>query len=47
MYGVLGRGSLKRMAERLKFAQQLNKPQDFWNNVLRTDETKLDLFGHE
>ena len=24
----------------------LNKPQDFWNNVLWTDETKVQMFGH-
>ena len=25
--------------------KHLNKPQDFWNNVLLTDETKMELFG--
>ena len=23
----------------------LNKPQDFWNNVLQTAETKAEMFG--
>ena len=23
----------------------LNKPQDFWNNVLWTDQTKVEMFG--
>ena len=24
----------------------MNQPQDFWNNVLWTDETKVEMFGH-
>ena len=24
----------------------LNKPQDLWNNVLWTDESKVEMFGH-
>jgi len=24
----------------------LNKPQDFWNNVLWTNETKVKMLGH-
>lgn len=33
--------------ERLIFAKEnLDKPQSFWNNVLWTDETKVELFGN-
>ncbi len=33
--------------ERLIFAKEyLNKPQSFWENVLWTDETKIELFGN-
>jgi len=29
----------------LRFAKiHLNKPQDFWNNVLWTDETNVEMF---
>jgi len=39
--------SNKNMATRLWFARlYLNKPRDFWNKVLWTDETKLEMFGH-
>ena len=39
--------SKKNMAALLRFAKlHLNKPQDFWNNVLWTDETKEGMFGH-
>ena len=32
---------------RLRYAKlHLNKPGSFWNKVLWTDETKLELFGH-
>lgn len=32
---------------RLRFAKlHLNKPGSFWNKVLWTDETKMELFGH-
>lgn len=35
------------MAARLRSAKlHLNKPQDFWNDVLWTDETKVETFGH-
>ena len=35
------------MAARLRLAKlHLNKPQDFWNNVLWTDQTKVETFGH-
>ena len=35
------------MAAQLRFAKlHLNKPQDFWNNVLWTDQTKVEMFGH-
>jgi len=35
------------MAAQLKFVKlHLNKPQDFWNNVLWTDQTKVEMFGH-
>ena len=31
----------------LRFAKlHLNKAQDFWNNVLWTDQTKVEMFGH-
>jgi len=34
------------MAQR-KFAKQhLNKPQNCWNNVLWTDDTKVEMFGY-
>ena len=33
--------------ERLIFAKKyLDKPQSFWENVLWTDETKIELFGN-
>ena len=32
------------MAAQLRFAKlHLNKPQDFWNNVLWTDQTKVEI----
>lgn len=32
---------------RLRFAKlHLKKPQDFWNNVLYAEETKLKMFGY-
>ena len=32
---------------RLKFAKEhIDKPDAFWNNILWTDETKIELFGH-
>ena len=35
------------MAAQLRFAKlHLNNQQDFWNNVFWTDETKVELFGH-
>ena len=35
------------MTEQLRFVKlHLNKPQDFWNNVLWTDQTKVEMFGH-
>lgn len=37
----------KHREARLKYAKtNIEKPQDFWNNVLWTDETKIELFGH-
>lgn len=34
------------MQKRLEFAKAyINKPKEFWNNVLFTDETKINLFG--
>ena len=31
----------------LRFAKlHLNRPQDFWNNVSWTNETKMDVSGH-
>lgn len=36
------------MSARLTFAKEyLNKPIEFWKNVLWSDETKIVLFGHE
>jgi len=33
------------MAAQLRFAKlHLNKAQDFWNNVLWTDQTKVEMF---
>jgi len=38
----------KNMAARLRFAKlHLNKPQDFWNNVIWSDETIVEMFGHD
>ena len=35
------------MAAQLRFAKlHLNKPKDFWKNVLWTDQTKVEMFGH-
>jgi len=53
-YGMFGRVarrklllSKKNMAARLRFANlHLNNSQDFLNNVLWTDETKVEIFGH-
>lgn len=37
----------KKMVAYCRFTQfHLNYPQDFWNNVLQTDETKVEMFGH-
>uniref|UniRef100_A0A9J8B3Q1 Transposase n=1 Tax=Cyprinus carpio carpio TaxID=630221 RepID=A0A9J8B3Q1_CYPCA len=39
--------SKKNIKARLKFAREnVDKDQDFWNNVLWTDESKIELFGH-
>ena len=39
--------SKKNKANRPRFAKlNLNKPQDFWNNVLWTDETEVEMFGY-
>ena len=37
---------LRQNAETVFVKLHLNKPQDFWNNVLWTDQTKVELFGH-
>lgn len=38
---------LKEHGSFSEFAKlRLNKSQDFWNNLLRTDETKVEPFGH-
>ena len=38
--------SKKNIAARLKFTKEhIDDPQDFWNNVLWTDESKVELFG--
>ena len=38
--------SKKNIAAHLKFAKEhIDDPQDFWNNVLWTDESKVELFG--
>ena len=35
------------MVAQLRFVKlYLNKPQDFWNNVLWTDQTNVEMFGH-
>ena len=37
----------KHLEARLQFAKlNLNRPQQFWGNVLWSDETKIELFGH-
>ena len=36
----------KNIAVRLKFAKEhLDAPQRYWQNILWTDETKVELFG--
>ena len=38
----------RNMKARLKFTREnVDKDQDFWNNVLWTDESKTELFGHQ
>ena len=38
----------KNTMARLTFAKQhLDDPQDFWDNILWTDETKVELFGQQ
>ena len=40
--------SKKNIKARLKFAREnIDKDQVFWNNVLWTDESKVELFGHQ
>lgn len=40
--------SIKKMAAQLMFANQnLNKPHDFCNNILCTDETEVAISGHD
>uniref|UniRef100_A0A3Q2CFB6 Tc1-like transposase DDE domain-containing protein n=1 Tax=Cyprinodon variegatus TaxID=28743 RepID=A0A3Q2CFB6_CYPVA len=39
--------SRKNKAARLKFAREhLDKPEAFWKSILWTDESKIELFGH-
>lgn len=39
--------SKKNIKARLKLAREnVDKDHDFWNNVLWTDESKTELFGH-
>lgn len=35
------------IAVKLSAKLQVNKLQDFWNNVLRTDDSKMEMFGHD
>uniref|UniRef100_A0A803JUL1 Transposase Tc1-like domain-containing protein n=1 Tax=Xenopus tropicalis TaxID=8364 RepID=A0A803JUL1_XENTR len=40
--------SKRNIKVRLKFAREnVDKRQDFWNNVLWTDGSKMELFGHQ
>ena len=40
--------SKRNMKARLKFVREnVDKDQDIWNNVLWTDESKIELFGHQ
>lgn len=40
--------SKRNIKARLKFARaNVDKDHDFWNNVLWTDESKIELFGHQ
>lgn len=40
-------GREKRLLKKYTFTKlHLNKSQDLWNNDLRTDETSVELFGH-
>uniref|UniRef100_A0A3Q3J790 Tc1-like transposase DDE domain-containing protein n=1 Tax=Monopterus albus TaxID=43700 RepID=A0A3Q3J790_MONAL len=40
--------SKRNIKARLTFAREnVDKDQDFWNNVLWTDESKIELFGHQ
>ncbi|KAF7670306.1 hypothetical protein LDENG_00272020 [Lucifuga dentata] len=44
--GIHGRVPRKNTKARLTFAKKhLDDPQDFWENILWTDETKVELFG--
>ena len=53
-YGLFGRVakrkpllSEKNMAAGLRIAKMhLDKPQDFWNNVLWKDETQIEMFDY-
>lgn len=53
-YGTFGRVARKKsflskrnMATRLRLAEHhLNKTQDFWNDVLLTDKTKVQMLVH-
>ena len=39
--------SKNNMAAQLRFVKlHLNKAQDFWNNVLWTEQSKVEMFGH-
>ena len=39
--------SAKHSQACLKFAKDhVDRPSKYWNNVLRSDETKIELFGH-
>ncbi len=37
----------RHKAARLEYAKEhVNKPNEFWNMIMWSDETKVELFGH-